>query len=205
MLARGRTNEALDAALALAKGKHAGARAVGHVYAGHAFLVLGRIREATEELTAAEKEGQALSHVGAMVTRSSLEPYVEGLRAEIYLRSGKMKEGREIFKEVMRKLRAVPGPDAWSQGLFRLEAIARSAREVGDWELAEYTARQMLDHDPAYAGTHYALALVAEHKRDRAAARKAYAAAEKYWRNADADLPERSQVRANAQEQPPTR
>jgi tetratricopeptide (TPR) repeat protein len=205
LLARGRTNEALDAALALAKGKHAGARAVGHVYAGHALLVLGRIREATEELTAAEKEGQALSHVGAMVTRSSLEPYVEGLRAEIYLRSGKMKEGREILKEVMRKLRAVPGPDAWSQGLFRLEAIARSAREVGDWELAEYTARQMLDHDPAYAGTHYALALVAEHKRDRAAARKAYAAAEKYWRNADADLPELSQVRANAQEQPPTR
>ena len=205
LLARGRTDEALDAALALAKGKHAGARAIGHVYAGHALLVLGRTREATEELTAAEKEGQAVPHVGAMVTRSSLEPYVEGLRAEIYLRSGKMKEGREILKEVMRKLRAVPGPDAWSQGLFRLEAIARSAREVGDWELAEYTARQMLDHDPAYAGTHYALALVAEHKRDRAAARKAYAAAEKYWRNADADLPELSQVRANAQEQPPTR
>ncbi|HEX5736784.1 MAG TPA: hypothetical protein VF131_28390 [Blastocatellia bacterium] len=205
LLARGRAKEALDASLALSKGKHAGARAVGHIYAGHALLVLGRIGEATEELTAAEKEGQGLPQVGAMVTRSSLEPYVEGLRAEVYLRSGKMKEGREILKEVMRKLRAVPGPDAWSQGLFRLEAIARSAREVGDWELAEYTARQMLDHDPAYAGTHYALALVAEHKRDKAAARKAYAAAQKYWRNADADLPELSQVRANAQEQPPTR
>ena len=205
LLARGRSAEALDAALALAKGKHAGARAIGHIYAGHALLVLGRTREATEELTAAEKEGQEVPQVGAMVTRSSLEPYVEGLRAEIYLRSGKMKEGREILKEVMRKLRAVPGPDAWSQGLFRLEAMARTAREVGDWELAEYTARQMLDHDPAYAGTHYALALVAEHKRDRAAARKAYAAAEKYWRNADADMPELSHVRANAQEQPPTR
>ncbi|HJQ70101.1 MAG TPA: tetratricopeptide repeat protein [Blastocatellia bacterium] len=205
LLARGRTNEALEAALALAKGKHAGARAVGHIYAGHALLVLGRIPEATEELAAAEKEGQELPRVSAFITKTTLEPYAEGLRAEIYLRSGKMKEGREILKEVMRRLRAVPGPDAWSQGLFRLEAIARAAREVGDWELAEYAARQMLDHDPAYAGTHYALALVAEHKRDKAAARKAYAAAEKYWRNADRDLPELSQVRANAQEQPPTR
>ncbi len=205
LLARGRTAEALEASLALTKGKYAGARAIGHIYAGHALLVLGRTQTATDELTAAEKDGQELPRVGAMVIRSSLEPYVEGLRAEIYLRSGKMKEGREILKEVMRKLRAVPGPDAWSQGLFRLEAIARTAREVGDWELAEYAARQMLDHDSAYAGTHYALALVAEHKRDRAAARKAYAAAEKYWRNADADLPELSQVRANAQEQSSTR
>jgi tetratricopeptide (TPR) repeat protein len=205
LLARGRTAEALEASLALASGKHAGARAIGHVYAGHALLALGRIPEASDELAAAEKEGQGLPLVGAMVTRSALEPYVEGLRAETYLRSGKMKEGREIMKDVMRKLRAVPGPDAWSQGLFRLEAIARMAREVGDWELADYTARQMLDHDPAYAGTHYALALVAEHKRDKTAARKAYAAAEKYWRNADADLPELSQVRASVQEQPPTR
>ena len=205
LLARGRTAEALEASLVLAKGKYAGARAIGHVYAGHALLALGRTPEAIDELKAAEKDGQELPRLGAMVTMSSLEPYVEGLRAETYLRSGKMKEGRDILKEVMRKLRAVPGPDAWSQGLFRLEAIARTAREVGDWELAEYAARQMLDHDPAYAGTHYALALVAEHKRDKVAARKAYAAAEKYWRNADADLPELSQVRANAQEQSSTR
>ena len=65
------------------------------------------------------------------------------------------------MKDVQNRLRALPGPDAWTQALFRLEAFARTARDVGDWELAEHTARQMLEHDGAYAGSHFALALVA--------------------------------------------
>ena len=50
----------------------------------------------------------------------------------------------------------LPGPDAWIQALFRLEAIARTARDVGDWELAECMAGQMLEHDAAYGGSHLA-------------------------------------------------
>ena len=62
----------------------------------------------------------------------------------------------------MQKLRAATGPDEWTQGLFALEAIARAAREAGDWDLAERAARQMLERDPAYAGTQYAWALVTD-------------------------------------------
>ena len=62
--------------------------------------------------------------------------------------------------------------------------------------LAEYLARQMIEHDAAYAGSHYALALVAEQKKDSALALQEFAAAEKLWRNADADLPELQQTRA---------
>ena len=37
-----------------------------------------------------------------------------------------------MLEEVVRKkLRAAPGPDAWTQTLFTIEAIARAAREVG--------------------------------------------------------------------------
>ena len=36
--------------------------------------------------------------------------------------------------------RACPGPDAWIQALFRLESMARMARDVGDWELADVMA-----------------------------------------------------------------
>jgi hypothetical protein len=74
--------------------------------------------------------------------------------------------------------------------LFRLESIARAAREAGDWELAEHTARQMLEHDPAYGGSHLAAALVARHRGDIAAADQSLAAAARYWRDADPDLPE---------------
>jgi hypothetical protein len=87
-------------------------------------------------------------------------------------------------------VRALPGPDAWTQALFTLDAIARAAREVGDWDFAGWAARQMLDHDPHYAGTHLALGLVAGHNGDAAAARAEFALAKEYWKHADPDLPE---------------
>ena len=67
---------------------------------------------------------------------------------------------------------------------------------MGDWELAERGARLMLEHDPAYAGTHYALALAAAHRGDGDAARSEFELALKYWSRADADLPEVVDVRA---------
>jgi tetratricopeptide (TPR) repeat protein len=196
LLSRGRKEESLAAARELAQGKFTGGRAVGHVFAGHALAAMNKIAEARSELAAAEKLTQELPRISPFVTQSTLSPYLDGLRGEILLRTDKREEGREMLLSVMRRLRATPGPDAWSQALFRLEAIARVAREVGDWEFAEYAARQMLDHDSSYAGTHYALALVAEHKGDAASAQKEFALALKYWRKADADLPELSEARA---------
>ena len=75
------------------------------------------------------------------------------------------------------------------------EAIAKTAREVNDWDLAEYAATQMLEHDANYAGTHLALALVAEHKSDNAKALEEYKMAEKLWSDADANLFELSQIK----------
>jgi len=94
------------------------------------------------------------------------------------------------MESAARKWRALPGPDAWTQSLFRLEALARSARQVGDWPLAARMAQLMLEHDPNYAGTHYALALVAQHDGNVATAAREFELALKAWANADPDLPE---------------
>jgi hypothetical protein len=94
------------------------------------------------------------------------------------------------MESAARKWRALPGPDAWTQSLFRLEALARSARQVGDWPLAARMAQLMLEHDPNYAGTHYALALVAQHDGNSATAAREFDLAVKAWANADPDLPE---------------
>jgi Tfp pilus assembly protein PilF len=48
----------------------------------------------------------------------------------------------------------------------------------------------MLEHDPNYAGTHYALGLVAQHDGNAATARREFDLAVKAWANADKDLPE---------------
>ncbi len=100
-----------------------------------------------------------------------------------------------MLEDVVRKARARPGPDAWAQALFTIEAIARAARIVGDWDFAAWAARQMLEHDPNYAGSHYALALVAEHHGDAQTARAERTLVEKYWSRADQGLPELSPKR----------
>ena len=117
------------------------------------------------------------------------------LQGEYSLRTADRSKGRATLEDVAKRVRAAPGPDGWSQALFTLESIARSARTVGDWELAGRMARQMIEHDPAYAGSHYALALVAEHDEDAATAKSEFALAQRYWAKADPDLPELAEIR----------
>jgi hypothetical protein len=120
------------------------------------------------------------------------------LQGEFNLRTAARAKGRATLEEAVKRLRAAQGGDAWSQSLFDLEAIARAARGVGDWEYAGHVAREMLAHDPSYAGSHYALALVAEHDGDLSTAKSEFALTLKYWIAADPDLPELVEARKKA-------
>jgi tetratricopeptide (TPR) repeat protein len=202
LLSSGRYEEALAAARALADGRWVSTRAVGHALAGHALLALGRSAEAETALAQAERLLAEVPPGGSTVSyvsRSSVEPYVLGLRGEVLLRSGARDTARALLKDVQQRIRAVPGPDAWTEALFRLEDIARAAREVGDWELAAYTAAQMQDHDAAYGGTHYALGRVAENAGRRAEAQAEYDQALRLWAGADAELAPLRDARARRQ------
>jgi len=197
LLAFGRNDEALAAARELTRGRWPSTRVVGHVLAGHALAATRHLAAAHEELAAAEK---GMTEVGAPagMSRSAVDPYVDGLRGELLLREGRRGEAAPLLKEVQRRIRAVPGPDAWTEALYRLEAIARVARETEDWDLAAYTADQMREHDPAYAGTRYAVALVAEQRGDAATAAREFAAAVDLWKDADPDLAPLRDARARA-------
>ena len=197
LMGRQRWREALAGAQKLSKAKSPGTRVVGYAYAGHAHLALRDSAAAQRSLAAAEAEMEMVPRLvaGISVGHATVVPYVDALRAEILLREGKGEEGRKLMKDVQARLRALPGPDAWTQALFRLEAFARVAREVGDWELAEYTARQMLEHDGAYAGSHFALALVARERGQTELAQREAAEARKYWKDADRDMKELAQLR----------
>ena len=196
LIHRGRYAEALEAAGKMTRSDYPQSRTAGHALAGEAYIDLGKIKEAEAELKAAQEELAKVPTVtpGIVPRRSTVEPLVEALRGEILMRTGNQSEGRTVLKEVQRKLRAMPGPDAWSQALFRLEVMARRARDAGDWKLAEYTAEQMLDHDAAYGGSHLAMALVLQKKGDAAGAAKEFEAAMLKWRDADPDLAERKRI-----------
>jgi Tfp pilus assembly protein PilF len=76
----------------------------------------------------------------------------------------------------------------WAQALFTLASIARTARQMDDRDFAASAATQMIEHDPNYGGSHYALALVARQRGDDAKARSELALARKHWKNADPDV-----------------
>jgi len=183
LLDRGRAQEALAESQDLVKSRWALGRFTGHTLAGRALLAMNRMEDARSELALAEQE---MGQLPASVIGSL--PNAGALRAEILLRENKWDEGNELMKHIEEKIGVVPGPDAWSAALFQLESIAQVARQVGDWELAEFTARRMIQHDRSYAGGHYALGLVAEHQGDAATARTEFATAEKLWSKADSDL-----------------
>jgi tetratricopeptide (TPR) repeat protein len=192
LIHRARYEEAVEAGRALTTTAYPQSRCVGHVLVGQALLWLERRDEAKTELDAARRELAAtpVSAVGLDPPRSTVEPWVDALRGEILLREGSRDEGRAVLKAVVKALRTAVGPDAWSQGLFRLETLARGAMAVGDWELAEFLAAQMIEHDAAYGGSHFTFALVLRHRGDTAGAAREIEAARRYWRDADRDLPE---------------
>lgn len=191
LLSRGRPQEALEAAnVMIEKSTSTLGRFAGHALAGRAQLDLGRMEEARAALSLAEREMESLP-----VAALSSFPDAAMLHGEILLRAEKRDQGRAALKQVEQQVRAQPGPDSWNGALFELESIARAARDANDWELADYTAQQMLQHDPSYAGSHFAAALAAEHANDSAGARREFDAAAKLWSSADSSLPELTRIR----------
>jgi tetratricopeptide (TPR) repeat protein len=185
LVSRNRLDEAFAAAKTLTAHPHPVVQAAGHIEMGFALLAMNRFAEGANASNLALRAlkaapgGQALAVIP-----------LEALQGEFRLRTAQRDQGRRGMEGAAAKWRSLPGPDAWTQSLFRLEALARAARQVGDWALAARMAQLMLEHDPNYAGTHYALGLVAQHDGNDATAKREFALAAKAWANADRDLPE---------------
>jgi tetratricopeptide (TPR) repeat protein len=183
LLDQQRPQEALAASQELIGSRWALGRFEGHALAGRALLAMGRTEEAKKELSLSEQESE---HVPASVIAKL--PSAGMLRAEILLQDKQWDQGNALMNQIEDRIEAVPGPDAWSEALFELESIASTARQAGDWDLAESTARRMIQQDPSYAGGYYTLGLAAEHRGDSASAQQQFATADKLWSKADPDL-----------------
>jgi Tfp pilus assembly protein PilF len=190
LTARGRPSEALAAAKTLLAHSNLVVQATGHIESGFAQLAMNRPADAAQSSNAALR---ALRSAQGAQGLAAIE--LEALQGEFNLRTAARDKGRAMMESAARKWRSLPGPDAWSQSLFRLEALARAARSVGDWSLAARLAQIMLEHDSNYGGTHYALALVAQHDGNTDTARREFDLAMKAWANADSDFAELAAAR----------
>lgn len=190
LLARGRSKEALEAARALNRHPHPLVQALSDILATRSFTALRQPQDAADAGNRALRQMRAIGAPGGI-----LVPDFELAQGEHLLRSGQTEAARSMLRGAAAKLRAQSGPDAWVQTLFALEAVARAARDSGDWTLAAEMADEMRREDAEYAGTWYAQALVAEHLGKRDAARDGYREAVRRWQLSDADFPELADAR----------
>ena len=120
LLARNRPAEALAAAQTLLSHPNLVVQATGHIEAGFAQLAMNRPADGAASSNAALKAlrsaqaGQGLAAIA-----------LEALQGEFMLRTAQREKGRQVMERAAQKWRALPGPDAWTQSLFRLEALAR--------------------------------------------------------------------------------
>lgn len=185
LVSRNRLEDAVAAAKTLIAHPHPVVQAAGHIEMGFALLAMNRFADGAGASNLALRALKAAPEGQALVVIP-----LEALQGEFRLRTAQREQGRQGMERAAMKWRSLPGPDAWTQSLFRLEALARAARQVGDWPFAARMAQLMLEHDPNYAGTHYALGLVAQHDGNDATAKREFALVAKAWANADRDLPE---------------
>ena len=190
LLARGRAKEAQAAAAALSRHPLPLVRALSDILASRALAALRLPAEAADAGNRALKQMKAAGTIGGV-----LVPDFQLAQGEHLLRSGQVEQGRVLLRDAGAKLRAQSGPDAWIQSLFALEGIARLAREHNDWILAADMTEAMRQHDPAYAGTFYAQALLADHRGARDEAHAGYGEAVRRWQAADADFSELTEAR----------
>src|SRR5262249_26450565 len=158
--------------------------AVGCLLASRALQAQRQLPAAAEQGNLALQQMRAAGPVGG-----TLVPEFQLTQGEYLLRGGEAAKGRAMVLDAVPKLRPQSGPDVWAQAVFSMEGAARTARELGDWELAAALADEMRGYDPAYAGTQYALAQVAEQRGDRKTARGLYENAALRWAKGDPDLP----------------
>jgi tetratricopeptide (TPR) repeat protein len=190
LLASGRSNDALASAQSLFARTDPLTRAMGHLLASRSLLALNRANDAAVQGNLALTEMRAAGPPGGV-----LVPDVELAQGELLLRTGQLDNARTTLQSAAAKLREATGPDAWVTTLFTLEAVIRTANDVGAWPVMQDFAEQMGEVDSTYPGTRFALGLLAEHAGDRRTALARYEEAVTGWADADRDFPGRLAAR----------
>lgn len=191
LISRGRLEEAAAASRVLTSHSVTLIRATGHIELARVHLAAGRFAQAADDTNAALRELRSASTGQALIA-----PALQQLQGEFYLRTGQRERGRTMLRDVARVVRALPGPDNWVQAIFVLESIARTARAANDDEFAAWAALQMVEHDPNYAGGHYATALSARQRGDTATAQRELRMAAQLWSGADPSFADIADIRA---------
>ena len=80
------------------------------------------------------------------------------------------------------------GPDPWIESLYFLQLLSNITYSTGNMELAESSAKALLEHDPEFGGGHFAMARVQKRKNNEAAASESMAKAKLAYQDGDGEF-----------------
>jgi tetratricopeptide (TPR) repeat protein len=199
LLSQGRAKDVL-AIVNKKEGKNALERAFDQINTGRAYLLLNKVAEAK---AASKKAAAEMPEVAKMVPEWPgfaafyTQTYIDLLDGMLLFDTpttrtegaGKLRQHAQIVRNFFR------GPDQWIAGLYELEDLARLARSKGDWQLAADLTEVLFAHDPHYAGSLYAKALVLEHSGNKRDSARLFADAAHLWAQGDATYTEATKAR----------
>lgn len=188
LINQNRDAEALPMVMELTTAKTPGERSIGHCLLGMMQLKNSQLALARQSLKASLAElKEAKKGKNSQRLSSWLEPHPKFLAALIALSDGNEREkGLADIRKFQLSAHKQFGPDPWAEALFQLETIAQVATQLNLTDFAEESTKLLAKHDPAYPGTHFALARLATQKGDSATARREEELARQGWAKADA-------------------
>lgn len=179
LINQNRDAEALPMVMKLITAKTPGERSIGHCLLGMMQLKNSQLALARQSLKVSLAElKEAKKGKNSQRLSSWLEPHPKFLAALIALSDGNdgppadREKGLVDIRKFQLSAHKQFGPDPWAEALFQLETIAQVATQLNLTDFAEESTKLLAKHDPAYPGTHFALARLATQKGDAATTRR---------------------------------
>lgn len=200
LLQNGEYDEAIYLADKLAKGEGINTKLVANISSGLAHMMKRDEKNAMKStgeiqilLDSLVNEVSKYGIPEEMFTSSSYFQFYKGLQDLIenglVLQKDpeniKIKEKIETFQKQML---SQTGPDPWIESLYFLQLLSNITYSTGNMELAESSAKALLEHDPEFGGGLYAMARVQKRKNNETAASESMAKAKLAYKDGDEEL-----------------
>lgn len=170
LLQNGKNDEAIALAAKLSAKEGPANRLIGNMIEGLGYMLEKKNDEALACIGKIDFVLDSLrkDRLGKGATEEQIEDnnrYVNGVKSLIKVGMGLQKDPtNEEFKktvgQIQKSMLQQTGPDPWIDALFFLQLLGNITYASGNMELAEASARTLLQHDSQYAGGHWLLAKV---------------------------------------------
>jgi tetratricopeptide (TPR) repeat protein len=198
LLQNGKNDEAIALAARLSTKEGVNNRMIGNMIEGLGYMLERKNEEALARIAKIDFIVDSLTKDGLSKGATEEEiadgfRYISGIKSLIQVGMGLQNDPtnatfQEPIAQIQKSMLQQTGPDPWIDALFFLQLLGNITYASGNMELAEASARTLLQHDRQYAGGHWLLAKVLLKRGKTAEAETALQKAREGYKDGDESL-----------------